>query len=135
MILIDLDDKKIWNKALENEEHLIGHSWDYSKFLSINDKNLKPHLLIFDEINKKNFCAVNICSYKDFRYIHSLSGYTGYSQFFSKDEILLAALNGGHHVVFSVGLLVAAITAFYMYFCLIKKLHLCRLCCITPSKE
>jgi hypothetical protein len=88
MILIDLDDKKIWNKALENEEHLIGHSWDYSKFLSINDKNLKPHLLIFDEINIKNFCAVNIGSYKDFRYMHSLNGYTGYSQFFLKDDIL-----------------------------------------------
>ena len=88
MILIDLDNKEIWNKALEKEECLIGHSWDYSKFLSINDKNLKPHLLIFDEINIKNFCAVNISSYKNFKYIYSLSGYTGYSQFFLKDDIL-----------------------------------------------
>lgn len=50
MILINLNNKEVWNKALKKEEHLIGHSCDYSKFLSINDKNLKPHLLIFDEM-------------------------------------------------------------------------------------
>lgn len=35
--------------------------------------------------------------------------------FWSKDEILLAALQSGHYVTFGVGLLVGGLTAFYMF--------------------
>ena len=88
MILIDLNNKKIWDKALKNKRHFIGHSWDYAKFQSINKIDLRPHLLIFDEINKENFCVVNIDNYKKYKYLFSLSGYTGYNNFFCKNELI-----------------------------------------------
>ena len=45
----------------------------------------------------------------------AIAGVPGFSGFFSKDEILAAALHGGHPVVFGVALLVAGLTAFYMF--------------------
>ncbi|MDD5308968.1 MAG: NADH-quinone oxidoreductase subunit L [Deltaproteobacteria bacterium] len=45
----------------------------------------------------------------------AIAGVWPLSGFFSKDEILAAALRGGHPVVFGLGLLVAALTAFYMF--------------------
>ena len=45
----------------------------------------------------------------------SIAGVWPLAGFFSKDEVLAAALGGGHYVVFAVGLLVAGITAFYMF--------------------
>ncbi|MGK5087696.1 NADH-quinone oxidoreductase subunit L [Bdellovibrionota bacterium FG-2] len=44
----------------------------------------------------------------------AISGIFPLSGFFSKDEILSAALEGGHPNIFAVGLLVAGMTAFYM---------------------
>ena len=44
----------------------------------------------------------------------SLSGIPIFAGFWSKDEILLAALNNGHMVLLTAGLLVAVLTAFYM---------------------
>jgi NADH-quinone oxidoreductase subunit L len=44
----------------------------------------------------------------------SIAGIWPFAGFFSKDEILSAALGGGHPVVFAVGLLGAGLTAFYM---------------------
>jgi len=45
----------------------------------------------------------------------SIAGIYPFAGFFSKDEILSAALNGGHPVIFGTGLLVAGLTAFYMW--------------------
>jgi NADH-quinone oxidoreductase subunit L len=45
----------------------------------------------------------------------AISGIYPLAGFFSKDEILAAALHSGHTIVFSVGLLVAGMTAFYMF--------------------
>ena len=45
----------------------------------------------------------------------AIAGVPAFSGFFSKDEILAAALHGGHPVVFGVALLVAGLTAFYMF--------------------
>jgi NADH-quinone oxidoreductase subunit L len=45
----------------------------------------------------------------------AIAGVPGFSGFFSKDEILAAALHGGHPVVFGVALFVAGLTAFYMF--------------------
>jgi NADH-quinone oxidoreductase subunit L len=50
----------------------------------------------------------------------AIAGVPPLSGFFSKDEILAAALHGGHPVVFGVAMFVAGLTAFYMfrlYFC------------------
>jgi NADH-quinone oxidoreductase subunit L len=45
----------------------------------------------------------------------AIAGIWPFSGFFSKDEILAAALHGGHPIVFGIGLLVAGLTAFYMF--------------------
>lgn len=45
----------------------------------------------------------------------AIAGIPPLAGFFSKDEILAAALHSGHTVVFGVGLLVAGMTAFYMF--------------------
>ncbi len=45
----------------------------------------------------------------------AIAGIYPLAGFFSKDEILAAALHSGHTVVFGVGLLVAGMTAFYMF--------------------
>jgi len=44
----------------------------------------------------------------------AISGVWPFAGFFSKDQILLSALESGHHVIFAVGLCVAGLTAFYM---------------------
>lgn len=45
----------------------------------------------------------------------AIAGIWPLAGFFSKDEILGAALDGGHPVIFAVGLLVAGLTALYMF--------------------
>lgn len=45
----------------------------------------------------------------------SIAGIFPFAGFFSKDDILAAALHGGHPVIFGTGLLVACLTAFYMW--------------------
>lgn len=45
----------------------------------------------------------------------ALAGLFPFSGFFSKDEILAAALHNHHTLIFSVGVLVAGLTAFYMF--------------------
>ena len=45
----------------------------------------------------------------------AIAGLPPLAGFFSKDEILAAALHSGHTLVFGVGLLVAGMTAFYMF--------------------
>ncbi|WP_372898310.1 proton-conducting transporter membrane subunit, partial [Stieleria sp.] len=45
----------------------------------------------------------------------AIAGVPPLAGFFSKDEILGAALDGEHHLIFGVGLFVAALTAFYMF--------------------
>lgn len=45
----------------------------------------------------------------------SISGIPPFSGFFSKDEILSGALNSGHPVIFAVGFITSALTAFYMF--------------------
>jgi len=45
----------------------------------------------------------------------AIAGFPGFSGFFSKDEILAAALHGHHPVVFGVAVFVAGLTAFYMF--------------------
>lgn len=44
----------------------------------------------------------------------AISGVPPFAGFFSKDEILAAALNNGHPVIYAVGLFTAFLTAFYM---------------------
>jgi NADH:ubiquinone oxidoreductase subunit 5 (subunit L)/multisubunit Na+/H+ antiporter MnhA subunit len=44
----------------------------------------------------------------------AIAGVPPLAGFFSKDEILAAALANGHTVIFAVALLVAALTPFYM---------------------
>jgi NADH-quinone oxidoreductase subunit L len=45
----------------------------------------------------------------------AIAGVPPLSGFFSKDEILAAAWDSGHYLVFSVAMLVAGLTAFYMF--------------------
>ena len=45
----------------------------------------------------------------------AIAGIWPLAGFFSKDEILAAALHSGHTAVFALGLLVAGLTAFYMF--------------------
>lgn len=45
----------------------------------------------------------------------AIAGVPPLSGFFSKDEILAAALGNHHHLIFTIGLVVAGITAFYMF--------------------
>ena len=45
----------------------------------------------------------------------AISGVPGLSGFFSKDEILIAAWEGGHRVLFLLALIAAFMTAFYMF--------------------
>ena len=45
----------------------------------------------------------------------AIGGIFPFAGFWSKDEILLAALHAGHPVIFVTGLLVGGITAFYMF--------------------
>jgi len=45
----------------------------------------------------------------------AIAGVPGLSGFFSKDEILAAAFASGHYVVWALGLVGAAMTAFYMF--------------------
>ena len=44
----------------------------------------------------------------------AIAGVPGLSGFFSKDEILAATFDSGHHVLWAIGLVGAALTAFYM---------------------
>lgn len=44
----------------------------------------------------------------------AISGVPPFAGFFSKDEILAAALNNGHPIIYAVGLFTAFLTAFYM---------------------
>ena len=45
----------------------------------------------------------------------AISGIPPFSGFFSKDEIILAAFQGHHYVVFAVALFTSGLTAFYMF--------------------
>ena len=45
----------------------------------------------------------------------AIAGIPGFAGFFSKDEILAAAANQGHWVLWGVGLATAGLTAFYMF--------------------
>jgi len=45
----------------------------------------------------------------------AIAGVPGLSGFWSKDEILHSAWDSGHHAVFFLGLVTAALTAFYMF--------------------
>ena len=45
----------------------------------------------------------------------AIAGVPGLSGFFSKDEILAAAFASGHYVIWALGLVGAAMTAFYMF--------------------
>jgi len=45
----------------------------------------------------------------------AIAGIFPFSGFWSKDEIILAALQGGHYLTFGVGLIVGGLTAFYMF--------------------
>jgi NADH-quinone oxidoreductase subunit L len=45
----------------------------------------------------------------------AISGIWPFAGFFSKDEILASALASGHYVIFGVAMLVAGLTAFYMF--------------------
>ena len=45
----------------------------------------------------------------------AIAGVPGLSGFWSKDEILHSAWDGGYHAVFFLGLVTAALTAFYMF--------------------
>jgi NADH-quinone oxidoreductase subunit L len=45
----------------------------------------------------------------------AISGIFPFSGFWSKDAILLTALQSGHHVTFGVGLVTGGLTAFYMF--------------------
>ena len=45
----------------------------------------------------------------------AISGIPPFAGFFSKDEILAAALANGHTIIFGVAMLVAGLTAFYMF--------------------
>jgi len=45
----------------------------------------------------------------------AISGIPPFSGFFSKDEILIAALQGGHYIVFGLAILTSGLTAFYMF--------------------
>ena len=45
----------------------------------------------------------------------AISGIPGLSGFFSKDEILASAFASGNYVVWALGLVGAAMTAFYMF--------------------
>jgi NADH-quinone oxidoreductase subunit L len=45
----------------------------------------------------------------------AIAGIPGFAGFFSKDEILAAAANGGHWILWAVGLATAGLTAFYMF--------------------
>ena len=45
----------------------------------------------------------------------AISGIPPFSGFFSKDEILLAAFQGHHYVVFALALLTSGLTTFYMF--------------------
>lgn len=45
----------------------------------------------------------------------AIAGVFPFSGFFSKDEILLAALASGHRVVLAIGLVTGGLTAFYMF--------------------
>ena len=45
----------------------------------------------------------------------AIAGIPGFSGFFSKDEILHAAAGSGHWILYAVGLITAALTAFYMF--------------------
>jgi len=45
----------------------------------------------------------------------AISGFPGFSGFFSKDEILTAAFASGHYAIWALGLVGAGLTAFYMF--------------------
>ena len=45
----------------------------------------------------------------------AIGGIFPFSGFWSKDEIILAALQGGHTTIFALGLFVGGLTAFYMF--------------------
>ena len=45
----------------------------------------------------------------------AIAGIPGFAGFFSKDEILAAAANEGHWILWAVGLATAGLTAFYMF--------------------
>ncbi len=45
----------------------------------------------------------------------AISGVWPFAGFFSKDEIIASTLGNHHYVIFAIGLLVAGITAFYMF--------------------
>jgi len=45
----------------------------------------------------------------------AIAGIFPFSGFWSKDAILLAAIQGGHYVTFGIGLITGGITAFYMF--------------------
>ncbi|MCF0215108.1 MAG: NADH-quinone oxidoreductase subunit L [Fibrobacteraceae bacterium] len=47
--------------------------------------------------------------------ILAISGVPPFSGFFSKDEILLAAFQGQHYIVFALALLTSGLTTFYMF--------------------
>ncbi len=45
----------------------------------------------------------------------AIGGIWPFAGFWSKDEIILASLQGGHTVIFAIGLFVGGLTAFYMF--------------------
>jgi NADH-quinone oxidoreductase subunit L len=53
----------------------------------------------------------------------AIAGIPPLAGFFSKDEILAAAANGGHWVLWAVGLLTAGLTAFYMFRAVFMTFH------------
>ena len=88
--IIDIKEKNNWKNIFINKSGLPSQSHDYAKFCALN---LSENVYLLDINSSKfnTFCPINISTYKGFKIIKALPGYSGFNT--DLDNIFLNMIN------------------------------------------